>query len=135
MEQFQRGDQIAYIPKHARLYFSGAKGENWWWSLANVDVEFGFVTSQRGDIVFCRYWHRWRAPGELRTVANSEGTPADCLVRHRSVKQEIVEQALETIERVKQIVEPLQDEPRGIELPPFKPMPLKFFPDPDGKYD
>lgn len=57
-----RGTQILYVPMHAQ-------GDT-----NHPDVEPGFVTSQRGDVVFCRYWSK-HAPGELRTKANSEATP------------------------------------------------------------
>ena len=72
---FQRGDQIAYIPWHAG-------GD-----IAHPDVEFGFVMGPAGlDSYFCRYWRRGE-PGVLRTVANSESTPADMLAPHYSVPQ------------------------------------------------
>ncbi len=82
---FKAGDQIAYIPDHA-------EGD-----ILHDDVEFGFVTSQAGKrSVFCRYWIKG-LPGVLRTVANSEATPIENLVEHKSVHQWIVE---ETIKRV-----------------------------------
>lgn len=78
----KRGTQIAYIPRHA-------EGD-----ITHCDVEFGFVTSVKGDTVFCRYW---RIPGELRTVCNSEGTPIDCIVKHYSVGQFVVDELLEEL--------------------------------------
>lgn len=72
---FQRGDQIAYIPLHAG-------GD-----IGHPDVKFGFVMGPAGtDSYFCRYW-REGEPGVLRTVANSESTPAGMLVPHYSVPQ------------------------------------------------
>lgn len=81
----KRGTQIAYIPNHA-------KGD-----INDPDVEFGFVTSIRGDVAFCRYWHRDR-PEELRTTANSEATSMDNLVEHNSKLQGLVDQLLRGLE-------------------------------------
>lgn len=80
------GDQIAYVPLHAG-------GD-----LNHLDVELGFVASVRpdGEAAFCRYWRRGQ-PGTLRTVANSECTPVNMLVRHESVPQAIVEGILQMI--------------------------------------
>lgn len=78
---FNRGEQIAYIPLHA-------DGD-----IEHPDVEFGFVTSQRGDTVFCRYWRHDLL--DLRTKANSEGTPVEMLVRRTSVPSMRVESAIE----------------------------------------
>lgn len=58
----KRGDQIIYVPRHA-------KGDT-----DHPNCERGFVTSVRGDNAFCRYWRK-RLPFELRTTANSELTP------------------------------------------------------------
>ena len=61
-----KGTQIAYIPSHA-------KGK-----IGHKDVQFGFVTSKTQNGAFCRYF---RKDGKaLRTTANSELTPWDCLV-------------------------------------------------------
>ena len=60
--------QIAYVPTHT-------KGD-----VYHRDVKFGFVTSQRNDTVFCRYFYSFRDGGGLRTKSNSEGTPIDYLV-------------------------------------------------------
>ena len=79
-----KGTQIAYIPMHA----SG--------DLGHSDVELGFITSVRDDAAFCRYWRKGQ-PGMLRTVANSELTPLDMLVEHKSVPQEKVNQILERV--------------------------------------
>ena len=77
--KFQPGDQIAYIPNHAA-------GD-----IQHPDVEFGFVTStNRNGDCHCRYWRKGQ-PGVMRTVANSECTPADCMVRRDTVAQSIVD--------------------------------------------
>lgn len=76
----EKGTQIAYIPTHAG-------GD-----IDHKDVEFGFVTSVKPelDIAYCRYWSKY-SPGELRTKANSEGTPLNCLVEHIFVEQAVVD--------------------------------------------
>ena len=81
MNDFERGQQIAYVPTHAA-------GD-----LTHSDVEFGFVTSVRGDTVFCRYWSK-HSPGELRTKANSEGADRRLIVLHQSRMQIDVDAAL-----------------------------------------
>jgi len=83
--QFSRGEQVAYIPMHAN-------GD-----INHPDVEFGFVTSQKGATVFCRYWYKGQI-GMLRTTANSEGTPADRLVRHEVVRESLINLLLDGIE-------------------------------------
>lgn len=76
------GTQIAYVPCHA-------EGD-----VNHPDVEFGFVTSeQEGFFHFCRYWYKNRF-GELRTKANSELTPTECLVKYESVSQALVDELL-----------------------------------------
>lgn len=47
------GTQVAYLPTHA-------DGD-----VTHPDVEFGFVTSARGEAHFCRYWRKGQ-PGVLR---------------------------------------------------------------------
>jgi len=87
------GMQIAYVPRHAQV-----KGNDgcFQWDSTHPDVEYGFVTSWRGDTVFCRYWRKGQ-PGVLRTTANSEGTPVDCLVPCTSVHMSYVREALKRI--------------------------------------
>ena len=80
----KRGTQIVYIPTHANN------------DIQHSDVQFGFVTSVRDDVAFCRYWRK-HSLGELRTKANSEGTPIDMLVERRSVHPVIVASALQFI--------------------------------------
>lgn len=77
----ERGTQIAYIPHHAN-------GD-----VTHPDVEFGFVTSVGKGVAFCRYWSRHRLD-ELRTTANSEATPLECIKILESHPQQEVEEAL-----------------------------------------
>lgn len=88
------GDQIVYVPYHAQTRTDRTHYRTW--DPAHPDVEFGFVTSQNDQFVFCRFWVKGQL-GVLRTVANSEATPPDCLIKYNSVKQEQVEIALTTI--------------------------------------
>jgi hypothetical protein len=86
--KFKRGEQIAYIPRHA-------EGK-----ISHPDVEFGFVTSgpnANGDY-FCRYWLRETECDllpKLRTKANSECTPVELLVPYKRVSAAVVAMALE----------------------------------------
>jgi hypothetical protein len=98
---FQRGEQIACVPLHAQIPMEDGA---WQWREIHPDIEYGFVTSQRGDTVFCRYWRKGQ-PGTLRTVANSEGTPVDCLVRHWSVPSGDVWEAIQRIEQMEMEME------------------------------
>lgn len=76
------GTQIAYVPRHAHG------------RLEHPDVQFGFVTDTRWENHFCRYWRRGEEGKELRTTANSECTPDECLVKHDSVEQSVVDEFL-----------------------------------------
>lgn len=67
MMPLKRGTQIVYVPPHAH-------GD-----IHHQDCETGFVVSVRGHAAFCRYWQRI-PPCDLRTKANSELTPLDCIV-------------------------------------------------------
>lgn len=79
---FQRGDQVAYTAPH----LAG--------NLCHPDAEFGFVMAPAGPgHYWCRFWRRGHL-GELRTVANSEIAPADCLVAHDSVAPVRVDEAI-----------------------------------------
>jgi hypothetical protein len=87
-----KGTQIAYIPTHAEG------------NINHHDVEFGFVTSERGDAHFCRYWIPVSIRAQsgmpmLRTLTNSELTPTDMLMAYESVDQSFVEDALAKIEK------------------------------------
>lgn len=72
------GTQIAYIPLHAC-------GD-----INHKDVQFGFVTKQVEGGHFCRYWLSGKEGLDLRTRANSELTPNECLRKHQSVQQAVV---------------------------------------------
>jgi len=86
VKTFERGDQIAYIPTHA-------KG-----NVAHPDVEFGFVTSVDGERVWCRFWRKGGGERELRTKANSELVMASDLVGYESVTKRRVDMALTWID-------------------------------------
>jgi len=61
----KRGSSIAYIPTHIER---SIPKKQW---LDHKDTQIGFVTSIKGNIIFCRYWNlEWKT---LRTRANSEG--------------------------------------------------------------
>lgn len=81
MKLFKPLTQIAYIPLHA-------EGD-----IAHPDVQFGFVTSQRGPAHFCRYWRKGH-PGELRTLSASELTPDEYLVEFKSVHEQTITEAV-----------------------------------------
>lgn len=85
--RLQRGTQVAYIPRHAR-------GD-----INHRDVQFGFVTSVRGDAAFCRYWSNFDSR-QLRTVANSELTPLDLLVLYSTHPQTEIDLILKEIDAV-----------------------------------
>ena len=85
------GTQIVYVPSHVgKPDDESVYGER--------GVEFGFVTSQTSldvvankRLVFCRYWSSLATAGEeLRTMANSEATPADRIAEFESVEQTVV---------------------------------------------
>jgi hypothetical protein len=97
MSIFQQGEQIVYVPTHAQQKLPAWSAIPWTFDLDHPDIEFGFVTSQRGDTVFCRYWRKGHL-GDLRTKANSEGTPVDCLARYESVSADTVAHNLQWIE-------------------------------------
>ncbi len=89
MEKLERGTQIIYVPSHA-------EGD-----MEHEDCECGFVVTDKGDSVFCRYFSKLYPPccnttsgneliGDLRTVANSESTPKDMLVVRDTYRQDIV---------------------------------------------
>ena len=86
MPKFKKGDQVAYIPTHA-------DGDT-----NHPDVEYGFVTSVKGDTVYCRYWAKyWNG---LRTRSCSEGTPRECLVKLKEYRpQAQVERWIERFEK------------------------------------
>ena len=70
---FERLDQVAYVPLHAKD------------DLDHPDVEYGFVTNDpMRNFVYVRYWVRGEEGRRLRTLANSEATRRDCLHRRNS---------------------------------------------------
>lgn len=77
-----RGSQVAFVPARANG------------NLAHESVEYGFVTSVRGNIAFCRYWD-W--DGSLRTLYGSLATPIDYLVPLDIVSQDVVDEWLERL--------------------------------------
>jgi hypothetical protein len=85
--ELKRGTQIIYVPTHA---------DGW---ANHPDCEEGFVTSVRGDTAFCRYWSKLYAHPVLRTKANSEGTPIENIVVHKSVPQSAVDNCLSIIDK------------------------------------
>lgn len=97
MDDFRRGTQVAYVPAHVQEQGG---------SLKHPDVEFGFVTSVKDIDAFVRYWRKGHIPTDyaeieycLRTRANSERTPLDLLVEFHSIPNDIVEVALDIIDR------------------------------------
>lgn len=83
------GDQIAYIPDHAK---------------GMLDIEFGFVwaiSQYNNEKIFCRYWIIGR-PGDLRTVANSELTDLRDLILYQSVPAEIIAETTREIKNARQ---------------------------------
>jgi len=78
---FEPGTQVAYIPEHAL-------GD-----IKHEDVEFGFVTSQSAEFVFCRFWKNG-TNGILRTTANSEPVSPNLLRVYKSRRQAQVDQTL-----------------------------------------
>lgn len=79
------GTQIAYVPSHVN-------GD-----IRHPDVQFGFVTSERDNAHFCRYWTRGKEGNDLRTKANSELTPNKYLVQYKAVSQDHVDSELNWI--------------------------------------
>ena len=84
LAKLQPGTQIIYVPTHAQE------------DISHPDCEEGFVTRVKNTHAFCRYWSKYR-PGELRTKANSEATPLDCLVIRDTVPQEEVDRMIKVI--------------------------------------
>ncbi len=79
--KFKKGDQIVYIPSHAK-------------DLHHPDAEFGFITGFSGiESAFCRYWLNSDRT-ELRTTANSERTPIDMIRRCDLKSQELINEML-----------------------------------------
>ncbi len=93
-ERFKPGTQIIYVPTHVDK------------DISHPACEKGFVTSirEKGDgdyVIFCRYWSLYR-PKELRTVANSEGTPPELLIIKDTHPQADVDAILKMIQEGKE---------------------------------
>ena len=78
---YKIGQQIAYVPTHAQ-------GD-----VNHPDVEFGFVTSQKGARVWCRFY-RNPSTTDLRTKLNSEPCSARDLKEHILHNSSIIERKL-----------------------------------------
>lgn len=84
----KRGDQIAYVPEHARGHGMG-----------HPDVELGFIFDIGSNgIIFCRYWRRGEL-GKLRTISCSEATNERNLILYKTLNQNIVNKTMEEIEK------------------------------------
>lgn len=78
--------QIVYIPAHA-------KGNP-----DHPDCEFGFITSQNDEFIFCRFWMKKGLSYdkcELRTKANSEACRPEDIMLYRKVGEHVVDAAWE----------------------------------------
>ena len=80
------GTQVVYVPAHA-----GGDVEH-------ADCEEGFVTSDAGHTVFCRFWHK--GSGKLRTLVNSEGCRREDLVPLETQRQEVVDEWVARLTRI-----------------------------------
>lgn len=89
---FEPGTQVVYVPAHVGV----AQDKS---TYGEPGVEFGFVTENRGRLqsVFVRYWRPGQEGRSLRTTANSELTPLDCLAEHRCVPQAVVDTFMEQL--------------------------------------
>jgi hypothetical protein len=98
---YERGMQVAYVPKHAR-------NPNDRHDASHPDVEFGFVTSVGADAnkVKCRFWRKMER-GEkptgwewIRTKANSEVVDASDLLHLNRTTPQLIEGMLEYIDNL-----------------------------------
>lgn len=85
IEELKRGTQIIYVPGHA-------DGD-----INHPDCERGFVITDNGGSAFCRYFSKNTLIGNLRTIANSELTPKDCLIIKDTYNQKLVDLWIERI--------------------------------------
>ncbi len=88
-DMLKKGMQIVYVPSHA-------KGD-----VNHLDSEEGFIADKLGmrvDFIHCRFWSK-ESPDFLRTTANGEATPLDCIVIKNTREQWKVERALQYIEK------------------------------------
>lgn len=80
------GEQIAYVPRHA-------KGD-----LSHPDVDFGFIQEDRGASAICRFWawgrkHQLQV-GDLKTKANAVSVYKTDLARHPHCEQRVIDNYL-----------------------------------------
>ena len=73
-EDLKVGLQIIHVPQYIQQTNRMPIPNGY---LVFPEVEIGFVTSWRTDIIFCRFF--WRRSPQLRTIANSEGCSAENL--------------------------------------------------------
>jgi hypothetical protein len=86
--EFYVGQQVVYIPDHLKDNLAD-----------NLDsIEFGFITSIRDDVCFCRYWIRGKI-NQLRTIANSESTNKRDLFPCKVHSQDLIDQMIEEIKK------------------------------------
>ena len=83
-EVLKRGTQIIYVPSHAKYVED------------HPDTERGFVITDMGETVFCRYFSR-KYRYELRTLANSESTNKRDLVVRDTIEQSHVDNFIKSI--------------------------------------
>jgi hypothetical protein len=92
-ELLKEGTQVIYVPRHA-------DGK-----ITHPDCQYGFVTSLRGDLIFCRFWREGtykpfddqeKSP-ELRTTANSEACDRETLVVMDYIQQRHIDKTLRAI--------------------------------------
>ena len=76
----ERADQEQWFPPMTQIKYTPTHAEG---VPDHPDIEYGFVTSVKGDTIFCRYWSKHN-PDDLRTTANSEGTPIGMLSHYVS---------------------------------------------------
>ena len=103
---FKQGQQIIYVPYHA-------KGD-----IHHQDCEEGFVSHETilpGDAIFCRFWLKTSEPRRLRTVNNSEATSIDMLVIKDTVSQSVVDEAMQQCGIIP-VVADATDEPLGDDM-------------------
>lgn len=92
-QELKAGRQVAYIPPHVR----DSHDDNVNKMLRDKDTEFGFISSWRGNIVFCRFWNKFDSNATLRTLSTSEGCRREDLELYNYHPQEYVENTLKML--------------------------------------
>ena len=89
MDKLKRGTQIVYVPSHIRRKDGS-------YNKKSSFLERGFVTSgpTLDGSYMCRYWSKSDVE-DLRTKANSELTPADCIVVEETYPPSMVQKMLD----------------------------------------